>query len=102
MTYPELAKHLGCTADAARQRANRGRWRRQRGNDGRPRVLVEPEVLSLAVPSRPTGVQPDDRSVDHALDRTPEGSAEIAALEAQVGFLKDALDHERARADRER
>jgi hypothetical protein len=102
MTYPELAKHLGCTADAARQRANRGRWRRQRGNDGRPRVLVEPEVLSLAVPSRPTGHPVGHRSVDYALDRTPEGAAEIAALKAQIDFLKDALEHERSRAERER
>ena len=102
MTYPELGQHLGITADAARQRANRGRWRRQRGNDGKPRVLVEPEALQAAVQARPTGVQPDDRLVDHAPVQTPETRALVAALEAQVGFLKDALEHERLRADRER
>ena len=103
MTYPELAQHLGITADAARQRANRGRWRRQRGNDGKPRVLVEPEVLQLAVQTRPTGVQPDvrlDVRPAPAPVQPPEPQL-VAALEAQIGFLKDALDHERARADRE-
>src|SRR3954470_16269109 len=54
LTYVELGDRLGITPDAARQKAIRGRWRKQKGNDGKARVLVEPQVLSeLSIRMRP-------------------------------------------------
>jgi predicted ArsR family transcriptional regulator len=56
MTYADLADRLGVSAEAARQRAVRGRWRRQTGNDGKTLVLVEPEILTAKKRSgRPLG-----------------------------------------------
>jgi hypothetical protein len=40
LTYAEAAEQLGSTAEAIRYRAMRGRWPRQRGNDGRARVQL--------------------------------------------------------------
>ena len=40
LTYRELGVPLGVSAEAARRRALRVRWRRQSGNDGRTRVLL--------------------------------------------------------------
>jgi hypothetical protein len=40
LTYGELGERLGISPEAARQKAMRGRWRRQQGNDGKARVLV--------------------------------------------------------------
>jgi hypothetical protein len=44
LKYSDLASALGITPEAARQKAIRGRWRRQRGNDGKALVLVDLEV----------------------------------------------------------
>ena len=38
LKYSDLAEALGITPEAARQKAIRGRWRRQRGNDGKARA----------------------------------------------------------------
>lgn len=59
MDYPNLARRLGTTHDAARQRAKRGRWARRRGNDGGWQVGVPVEALD-----------------DHKRDRDPQGDHE--------------------------
>jgi hypothetical protein len=41
LNYSDLASAVGTTAEAIRQKAIRGRWRRQRGNDGRALVLID-------------------------------------------------------------
>src|SRR5689334_9315154 len=46
LTYRELAERLGITLEAAQQKARRGRWPRQDGNDGRRLVLVPIAALS--------------------------------------------------------
>jgi hypothetical protein len=53
LSYADLAKALGTSPEAARQKAIRGRWRRQRGNDGRALVLVDLEGAQARSP-RPT------------------------------------------------
>jgi len=45
LTYREAAERLGSTAEAIRYRAMRGRWPRQRGNDGRARVSQRRQSL---------------------------------------------------------
>src|SRR4051794_14986583 len=65
LTYVELGDRLGITPDAARQKAIRGRWRKQKGNDGKARVLVEAQVLSEpSIRTRPDNhphVHPNER-----------------------------------------
>jgi hypothetical protein len=114
LTYVELGDRLGITPDAARQKAIRGRWRKQRGNDGKARVLVEPEVLQSAVQTHPHGdhtdVHLDERTDSPAPVQTPETpqandnsateAALVAMLDDQLAFLKGLVESERSRADR--
>jgi hypothetical protein len=44
MTYTEAGVRLGINAEAVRRRADRGKWARMPGNDGRTRVLVPEDV----------------------------------------------------------
>jgi hypothetical protein len=110
LTYVELGERLGVTPDAARQKAIRGRYRKQRGNDGKARVLVEPKILQATVQTQPPTVRPDIQ-VDERMDvntpvQTPDVSpsatetALVALLEDQIGFLRALLGNERTRADR--
>src|ERR671916_231703 len=98
LTYVELGQRLRITPDAARQKAIRGRYRKQKGNDGKARVLVEPEVLEIAVQTQPPTNHTDDHP-DERMDATepvqtqeaPPSSgidATLAAmLDEQIGFL---------------
>src|SRR3954469_19688878 len=72
LTYVELGGRLGITPDAARQKAIRGRYRKQKGNDGKARVLVEPEVLEIAVQTRPPADHADVQMDAEAPVQTPE------------------------------
>ncbi len=79
LTYLELAQALDISAEAARQKAIRGRWPRQRGNDGKARILVDLEAEKAAhTPRR----RPDK----HLNERRTSG-----ALEAHIGTLKEAV-----------
>ncbi len=111
LTYVELGERLGITPDAARQKAIRGRYRKQKGNDGKARVLVEPEVLEVVVQTRPPADHADDhtdeRMVLEAPAQTPEAQSSsgidatlAAMLDEQIGFLRGLVESERARADR--
>lgn len=46
LTYDELANRLGIDVQSARRRAQRGRWLRTKGNDGRTRVHVPVTVVA--------------------------------------------------------
>ena len=46
LTYAELAELMEASTEAARAFANRLELRKQRGNDGKARVYVEPDVLA--------------------------------------------------------
>ena len=74
------------SAEGARRRAQRGRWTRQRGNDGLARVMVPNDALDAPRPVR--AGRPDEQSPDpaHFL-----AAATIAALEAHVETLKAQL-----------
>jgi hypothetical protein len=80
LTYADLAKALGITPEAARQKAIRGRWRRQRGNEGKALVLVDLEAEKAShTPRR----RPDE----HPAGR-PDDPRTIAALESHIATLK--------------
>lgn len=91
LTYAALAEKLGVSAEAARQKAVRGRWRRQRGNDGRTLVLVEPAVLKrLKAGKRPSDERPVGQ-VNERVNEHPDANAAVNALMEHVETLKAAL-----------
>ena len=62
LTYQEAGDRLGVSAEAARAKAARKRWRRQLGNDGLARVLM-PSDLPVTARARGSGDQADDAPV---------------------------------------
>jgi hypothetical protein len=81
--YADLGLALGISPEAARQKALRGRWRRQRGNDGRAQVLVDIEAQRTShVPRK----RSDNTAVEH-----PSNTRTIAALEGHIATLKADL-----------
>src|SRR5580693_7931859 len=88
LTYQEAGDRLGVSAEAARAKAARKRWRRQIGNDGLARVLM-PGDLPVITRAHGTGDQP-------VTPRSPPGqrpvdAAHIKALEARVEALQMEL-----------
>jgi hypothetical protein len=120
LTYVELGDRLGVTPDAARQKAIRGRWRKQKGNDGKARVLVESQVLtepSIRMhPDNHPHVHPDERmitiqttsGVHPGTVQTAEAaltailSRHIERLEKELGAVKERLDGATSERDAER
>jgi hypothetical protein len=82
---------LAYPPEAARQKAMRGRWRRQQGNDGKARVLVDFETNKTVHRSRK---RPNER-----LSEQPDNARMVSALEAHIATLKDALAKTEALAE---
>lgn len=59
LTYAEAGRRLGISSDAARQRANRGRWAKTLGNDGKRRISY-PMIGGLPYGARTTLEPPVD------------------------------------------
>jgi DNA repair exonuclease SbcCD ATPase subunit len=109
MTYRELADFLGVEEESGRRRAQRGRWPRRPGNDGKARVGVPGDIA----PDGTRKAARDDGGGD-AGDVTPalvalteRQAAELAKqreraarAEGEAAALRDALVREVARADR--
>jgi chromosome segregation ATPase len=93
LTYADLAVRLGVTAEAARALAKRLRLQRQRGNDGKARVVVDlAEVQHKAMPARtPAG--------DHPVAVL---KARIEALQAELAEMEEENATQRAMADERR
>jgi len=81
LTYRELAQGLDISTEAARQKAIRGRWPRQRGNDGKARILVDLEAEKAAQAPR--------RSPGKHLNEQPDERRTFEALEAHIATLKE-------------
>ena len=79
MTYADAGTRLGINAEAVRRRADRGKWARMPGNDGRTRVQV-----------------PDDARATQAPPVRADTGALVTALEAHIVTLKTELTCERA------
>ncbi len=110
LTYSDLAKSLGISPEAVRQKAIRGRWPRKRGDDGKALVLVDTEAATgkragdhtARVANGATSARPNQTSttverpslvastlsgevaVLHANDR-PAASETMAALPNEIG-----------------
>ncbi len=102
MTYRELAEFLGVEEESSRRRAQRARWPRRPGNDGKTRVGVPGDVT----PDDTRKAARDDASDDGG-DVTPalvalteRQAAELAELRERVGRAES--DAAAARAELER
>jgi chromosome segregation ATPase len=83
LTYHELAQGLDISTEAARQKAIRGRWPRQRGNDGKARILVDLEAEKSAHTPR--------NRLDKHPNEHPDERRTFEALEAHIATLKEFL-----------
>jgi len=92
MTYAQAGERLGLTPEAVRKRANRQRWRRMAGNDGKTLLLV---------PGQPDG-RPTVHPGGRPTARPSEGSEALALLQQAITMLGEQLQAERARSDNER
>ncbi len=113
LTYSELGERLGVSSEAARQKSMRLRLRKQSGNDGKARVWVDWEEVAASTTARKLKYEEND---EPTADEQPSDERTIAALEAHIESLREAVergetafhaeraraDDERARADRER
>lgn len=101
LTYFELGARLGITAESARRLAQRRRWRRITGNDGRARVVVPADAFDRVardIPRDAAGDVTPDAAGDVTPDVTPPVApvsppvpAEIAELRARVAALAAEL-----------
>jgi ribosomal protein L32E len=87
LTYSEAAAALGTSPEAVRQKSIREHWHRQRGNDGKTRVLIDLKAQKPRAPrkhpAKQANVQPDEQG-------------KVAALEANVAALKEAVANSKA------
>jgi hypothetical protein len=97
MTFAEASSRLGISTEALRRRADRGRWSRTKGNDGKTRVLVPETPVRTMSEARVNGVQTmsEHKHVD--------APALVSALEGHIATLKAELAAERTgrQADQE-
>jgi hypothetical protein len=99
MTYRELADFLGVEEESARRRAQRARWPRRAGNDGKARVGVPGDVTPDDARKAARDDMGDDRGGD-AGDVAPAFAAQLAELHERVGRAEG--DAAAARAELER
>jgi hypothetical protein len=110
LTYQEAGDRLGVSAEAARAKAARKRWRRQIGNDGLARVLLPGDLPVTPrahgpgdrpmTPRSPPGQRPVDAANIKALEARVEAlQAELAGARGELGGVREALGEARARAD---
>jgi len=97
LTYQQAGELLGMTAEAARHRARRMKWRTQPGNEGRALVLVPDDAEAAKPPVRPpvrTAVQTPVRTAmqasnDNVLagllrEQLERAAGEVAAVRAEL------------------
>jgi hypothetical protein len=108
LTYEELGARVGRSPEGARMLARRRRWRVEKGNDGKARVLVDEADLVVRPTGRPPG--PDlaeivqlsglQATVLALTERAAKAEGENAALHQLIDEFRAALEREQARGDR--
>jgi hypothetical protein len=93
LTYSEAAAAIGTSPEAVRQKSIREHWRRQRRKDGKTQVLIDLETQKPSVPRKHPAKQVNVR---------PDEQGKVAALEAQVEALKEAVARAEAASDHHR
>jgi hypothetical protein len=93
MTYSQIAERLGVTPDAIRHRSRKEGWQRQEGNDGKIRVLIDPELLPESPARNSADSGPDsDRNSRHDSDHPDR---EVRRLEDHLQELRQRIDQQR-------
>src|SRR3954454_10742521 len=114
LTVSEAASRLGWHPDRVKSALRRGRLQARKNNAGKWMVLVPPAMPDRANGSGagPAVSRPDDRAIDPATRPADDPAvieAMLAAARAEGALtelrgmateLRQALEHERARADR--
>jgi hypothetical protein len=95
LTYEQAAERLHVSPAAVRERALRGGWRRQPGNDGKARVLITSDVVRAA--AEQPREQPRKLPITELVNALRE---HVATLKGDVPRLGSELVHAQARADR--
>lgn len=96
MTYAEAGEALGISPPSVKQKARRGRWARQAGNDGKSRVAVPNDLLEVKA-ATPPEAKPEASEV--STPATSPVHEALARLEGEMAGLRAAVDAERRRAD---
>jgi hypothetical protein len=95
LTYDELAKVRGIKRIGAVRLAQRQRWRRQPGNDGKTRVWVPTEALALVRGTRQDANSAPDGAHDSAGNSARDGAGTVAAaFEIALAAIREAKDDE--------
>src|SRR4051812_17342595 len=94
LTYPELAEALGITPASAKRLAQRRRWPKQPGNDGRARVIVPVERLERqhVVAGDVTDDAGGDDAADVAGDDAGVTAIVVGALSRHVERLEKEIE----------
>jgi hypothetical protein len=95
LTYKEMAAALGIDEESARRRAQRRKWPRREGNDGKARVAVPVDLLTRQEEVAARGDAGDD-----AGDDAPDVPPDIAAALALVAQMAADTAAAHALADR--
>jgi hypothetical protein len=99
LTYEELGNRIGRSTEAARGLARRKRWRVEKGNDGKARVIVDEGDLTGWQPDVHPSIHPNVRMDDGRIDRVERPDTdELQALRAERDRLLEALMVSRERA----
>lgn len=93
LTYDEAATRLGIKPDSVRRRARARKWPRRKGNDGKVKVGIPPDVLGADhPPGLPSGPPPDTEAA--------ELRVENRMLRERLEELRDERDKWRDQAER--
>src|SRR5580765_4595728 len=111
MTFAEASNRLGISTEALRRRADRGRWSRAKGNDGKTRILVPETPVRTMSEARANDIQTMSEARANGAQTMSEhkhagAAALVSALEGHIVTLKAdierltaALAGERERAE---
>lgn len=98
LTYAELAERLGTTPEAARAKANRGRWRKQLDNTGKAKVLVDLDAQASRTSRTRSPARTPDHRPDAQVDAHPNVQAALTALAGHITTLQEQLNKAEALA----
>jgi chromosome segregation ATPase len=97
MTFAEASNRLGISTEALRRRADRGRWSRAKGNDGKTRILVPETPVRTMSEARANDIQTMSEARANGAQTMSEhkhagAAALVSALEGHIVTLKADIE----------
>jgi hypothetical protein len=102
MTYAELGEHWGISPSAARKRVDGLGLTRERGKDGKTRVMIDIDAVPQTKPLRPAGGEKASAGKGEAEALATALTAHVQSLRAEVERLTALAAANRADFERER